>query len=384
MKLDKLEGNVDSLSNRIANVRTWSYVSNKNNWVENQNYWIEKTKLLEDKLSDRLHEELTKTFIDKRASVLARGLKQDMEFDTKILENNDVIIDGQFIGKINGLKLELDLKKGALETDIKSLKKAARQGVAPELEKRIGIIIDTSLVELQDDSKIYWNKATIGRLTPGKDYLNPNFELIVDDILEQNQKIRLTKFLEKWLKNKIETTLKSLIDLKDLKEKNSSIKALAYQLYENNGVLKRDQVIEYLKNLAQNERKILRELGVKFGRYHVFLHRLIKPEAVSLRTLLWKNYHQKYFDLQPPTFGLNFIDNKNQKNKNFMLLCGFEKFESFFVRIDILERLFMQIINSKSEKEIKMIPEMLNLLGCNKDNFKKLLLNMGYRVIEKK
>ena len=383
MKLDKLEGNVDSLSNRIANVRTWSYVSNKNNWVENQNYWIEKTKLLEDKLSDRLHEELTKTFIDKRASVLARGLKQDMEFDTKILENNDVIIDGQFIGKINGLKLELDLKKGALETDIKSLKKAARQGVAPELEKRIGIIIDTGLVELQNDSKIYWNKAIIGRLTPGKDYLNPNFELIVDDILEQNQKIRLTKFLEKWLKNKIETTLKSLIDLKDLKEKNSSIKALAYQLYENNGVLKRDQVTEYLKNLAQNERKILRELGVKFGRYHVFLHRLIKPEAVSLRTLLWKNYHQKYFDLQPPTFGLNFIDNKNQKNKNFMLLCGFEKFESFFVRIDILERLFMQIINSKSDKEIKMIPEMLNLLGCNKDNFKKLLLNMGYRVIEK-
>ena len=105
MKLDKLEGNVDSLSNRIANVRTWSYVSNKNNWVENQNYWIEKTKLLEDKLSDRLHEELTKTFIDKRASVLARGLKQDMEFNTKILENNDVMIDDQFIGKIKWSKI---------------------------------------------------------------------------------------------------------------------------------------------------------------------------------------------------------------------------------------------------------------------------------------
>ena len=383
MKLDKLEGNVDSLSNRIANVRTWSYVSNKNNWVENQNYWIEKTKLLEDKLSDRLHEELTKTFIDKRASVLARGLKQDMEFDTKILENNDVIIDGQFIGKINGLKLELDLKKGALETDIKSLKKAARQGVAPELEKRIGIILETSLVELHEDSKIYWNKSAIGRLTTGKDYLNPNLELIVDDILEQSQKLKLTKFLEKWLKNKIETTLKSLIDLKGLKDKNSSIKALAYQLYENNGVLKREQVTEYLKNLEQSERKILRELGVKFGRYHVFLHRLIKPEAVSLRTLLWKNYHQKYFNLQPPTFGLNFLDNKNQKNKNFMLLCGFEKFDNFFVRIDILERLFMQIINSKSDKEIKMVPEMLNLLGCNKDNFKKLLQNMNYKIIEK-
>ena len=92
---------------------------------ENQDYWIERTKLLEDKLSDRLHEELTKTFIDKRASVLARGLKQDMTFDTKIIDEQKVIIDNQFIGKLKGLKLELDLKAGALDTDIKSLKKSS-------------------------------------------------------------------------------------------------------------------------------------------------------------------------------------------------------------------------------------------------------------------
>ena len=385
MKLDKLEGNVDSLSNRIANVRTWSYVSNKNNWVENQEYWIEKTKHLEDKLSDRLHEELTKTFIDKRASVLARGLKQDMEFKTEILHNNSVMIDDQFIGKINGLKLELDLKKGALETDIKSLKKAARQTIGPELEKRIQIIIDTGLVELSDDFKIYWNDSPIAKLSSGNDYLNPNFELIIDETIEQNQKLKLTDFINKWIQNKINTVLKSLIDLKNLKEKNSSIKALAYQLYENNGVLKREQVSEYLKTLGQNERKILRELGVKFGRYHVFLYQLIKPEAVSLRTLLWKNFHQKYYNLNPPTFGLNFLDDKESKDKNFMLLCGFEMFDTLFVRIDILERLFMQIINSdlKENKEIKVIPEMLNLLGCSKDNFKKLLQKMGYKVFDK-
>ena len=385
MKLNKFDGNVDSLSNRIANVRTWSYVSNKNNWVENQNYWIEKTKILEDKLSDRLHEELTKTFIDKRASVLARGLKQDMEFQTKILENNDVMIDDQFIGKINGLKLELDLKKGALETDIKSLKKAARQTVGPELEKRIQTIIETGLIELNDDSKIYWKKYPIARIISGKDYLDPNLELIVDDILEQNQKQKLINFIEKWLKNKINTILKSLIDLKNIKEKNSSIKALAFQLYENNGVLKREQVNYYLKDMEQNDRKILRDLGVKFGRYHVFLYKLIKPEAVKLRTLLWKNYFQKNFNLKPPTFGLNFLDDIKYNNKNFMLLCGFEKFDNFFVRIDILERLFVQIINTnpEKEKEIKLIPEMLNLLGCNKENFKKLLKNMNYKIIER-
>jgi ATP-dependent RNA helicase SUPV3L1/SUV3 len=383
MKLDKLEGNVDSLSNRIANVRTWSYVSNKNNWTENQNYWIEKTKLLEDKLSDRLHEELTKTFIDKRASILARGLKQDMEFKTEILDNNDVKIDDQFIGKINGLKLELDLKKGALETDIKSLKKAARQTISPELEKRIQNIIDTGLIDLRDDFKIYWNKFSIAKLIPGNDYLNPSFELIVDDILEQNQKLKLNEYIDKWIKNKINVVLQSLIDLKNLKDKHSSIKALAYQLYENNGVLKRENVSEYLKILGQNERKILRELGVKFGRYHVFLHKLIKPEPVILRTLLWKNYHQKYFKLTPPTFGLNFIEDKDNKNKNFMLLCGFEKFDNYFVRIDILERLFMQIIKLGEEnKEIKLVPEMLNLLGCNKNNFKKLIQKMSYKITE--
>ncbi len=385
MKLDKLEGNVDSLSNRIANVRTWSYVSNKNNWVENQNYWIEKTKLLEDRLSDRLHEELTKTFIDKRASVLARGLKQDMNFKTEIMKDDKVIIDNQFIGELKGLKFELDLKADALETDIKSLKKAARQAVGPELEKRIQIIIDTGILEIKDDFKIYWNKFPIAKLLTGKDYLNPELLLIVDDILESNYKKKLSEFLDKWIKEKINIILKSLIDLKNLKESNSSIKALAYQLYENNGVIKREKVSDYLQKLGQDERKILRELGVKFGRYHIFLFRLLKPEAVSLRVLLWKNFHQKYFSLTPPTFGLNFLEDNKLKNKNFMLLCGFENFDQYFVRIDILERLFVQIITSNPDKtkEIKLIPEMLNLLGCSKDNFKKLIQKMNYKTYEK-
>ena len=385
MKLDKLEGNVDSLSNRIANVRTWSYVSNKINWVENQNYWIEKTKLLEDRLSDRLHEELTKTFIDKRASVLARGLKQDMEFKTEIMEDDKVIINEQFIGSLRGLRFEMDLKVGALETDIKSLKKTARQTVGPELKKRIQSIIDTGLIEIKEDFRIYWRNFPIAKLEAGKDYLNPEFFLIVDDILEKHDKQKLSNFIEKWIKEKINFVLKSLFDLKNLKESNSSIKALAYQLYENNGVIKRENVTDYLKNLEQEERKILRDLGVKFGRYHVFLFKLLKPKAVSLRILLWKNFHQKYFNLNPPTFGLNFLDDKNIKNKNFMLLCGFENFENYFIRIDILERLFVLIINANpdKDKEIKLIPEMMNLIGCNKEKFKKLIEKMNYKTYEK-
>ena len=290
--LDKLEGNVDSISNRIANVRTWSYVANKSNWVENQDYWIERTKYLEDKLSDRLHEELTKSFIDKRASVLAKGLKQDITFETKIIGNERVLINDQFIGTLKGLKMDLDLKIGALDADIKSLKKAARQNVAPEILKRINLILKCNDFELNEDFKIYWNKYPIAKLCPGKDYLNPEIELIIDDMIEFTEQKELKDYLLKWLSNKITIELDSLFKLKSIKESNQQVRALSYQLYENYGVVKREKVGSLVKKLTQKDRKSLRDIGVKFGRYHIFLFKLFKPKQVSLRVLLWKNFKQ--------------------------------------------------------------------------------------------
>ncbi len=383
--LDKLDGNVDSISNRISNVRTWSYVSNKSNWVENQDYWIERTKNLEDKLSDRLHDELTKTFIDKRASVLAKGLKQDIELKTEILEKEKVLINGQYIGILKGLKLQLDLKVDALDTDIKSLKKAARQNVGPEIINRIQQIMDTGLIELRDNFKIYWNNDPIAKLTAGSDYLNPKIDLIIDEMIENDERNKLNEYLHKWILKKIYTELNSLIELKNIKEENPQLRALAYRLYENNGVIKRSNISDYLNKINQDDRKKLRKLGVKFGRYHIFLFKLFKPNSVSLRILLWKCYNNKFLNLSPPTFGLNFLNNMKTTNKDFMLLCGFEKFDDIYVRIDILERLFLLIFNSEKDhkKELKVIPEMLNLLGCSRENFNKLLKKMDYKVYEK-
>ena len=383
--LDKIDGNVDSISNRIANVRTWSYVSNKLNWVENQDYWVERTKNLEDKLSDRLHEELTKSFIDKRASILARGLKQDITFNTKIIDNKRVMINNQYIGQLNGLKLELDYKIGALDTDIKSLKKAARQNVAPEILKRVGEIIKNNNLQLNDDFKIYWNDYPIAQLTPGKDYLNPDIKLIIDDMIENDDQTKLTKHLISWIQNKINYELKSLIDIKNIENSNSLVRALAFRIYEGNGVVKRNEVENFLSQLEQKDRKVLRAIGVRFGRYHIFLYKLLKPKAVMMRVILWKNYYQKYLNLNIPKFGLNFLYNGKSLNQNFMLICGFEKFNNIYVRIDILERLFLMIfeIGKSEKKEIKLKPEMLNLLGCSKENFIKLIENMDYKTYNK-
>ena len=153
-------------------------------------------------------------------------------------------------------------------------------------------------------------------------------------------------------------------------------------LYENNGVLKRGSIDKLLKELDQKQRKILRDQGVKFGRYHIFLHRLFKPNVVSLRLALWKNHNQKNYELDPPIFGLNFLNNKKFDDRDFMLMCGFEKFDDCFVRIDILERLFLEIIGSDQEKnsKIEIVPKMLNLLGCSKENFVKLIQKMNYNV----
>ena len=384
--LDKLDGNVDSLSNRIANVRTWAYVSNKANWVENQDYWIERTKNLEDKLSDRLHDELTKTFIDRRASVLAKGLKQDILFNTEITNDEKVLINQQYIGNLKGLKLDLDFKVDALDTDIRSLKKAARQNVGPEIIKRINQIIETGLIDLKDDFKIYWKNNPIAKLVKGSDYLNPQIQLIIDEMIENDEKLKLITFIQKWINSKIENELRSLIDLKKIKESNPELRALAYQLYENNGVVKRENIKSYINKLDQDERKKIRRIGVKFGRYHIFLFNLFKPSSVRLRIILWKIFQEKNLDFSPPTFGLNFLEKREKSQKDFMLLCGFENFQNFFVRIDILERLFMMIMNNQKEKdnhEIKLTAEMLNLLGCNKENFVKLIQQMNYKTYEK-
>ena len=381
--LDKIEGNIDSLTNRIANVRTWSYVSNKKNWVENQDYWVERTKLLEDKLSDRLHEELTKSFIDKRASILARGLKQDFDLKTEIKDEKKIIIDGQYIGELQGIKLKLDLKADAMDTDIKSLKKAARKGIGSELIERVEKIINGNSLNLNDDFKIYWQNNPIAHLNSGKNYLEPEIKIITDDILEIDHKKKLQVYLENWIKTLISNQLEDLVNLNKIEKKNSSVRALCYQLFENNGVLKRENVSEFIKKLSQEDRKILRKNGIKIGRYHIYLYKIIKPEAVRIRLLLWKNFYNPNLNFIPPKFGLNFIIQEKKIDPYLMLICGFEKFNDFFVRIDILERLFIKIIENTINNKTKLNSDMINLLGCNNENFLKLLTKMNYKYEKK-
>ena len=254
--LDKYEGNIDTLANRISNVRTWSYVSNKKNWVDNSDYWIERTKYIEDKLSDKLHEELTKSFIDKRISVLSQSLKQDIALATEIKNENEVIIDGQYMGRLNGLRLNLDLKSGSLKTDIKSLKKAARQAIAPELMRRTNKIIVSEDFILSEDHKIYWKDSPVGYITAGKNYLEPQLEVLVDEALDLESKEKLKDTLKYKLKLLISKELSDLVNLSRSNFESNYVRALCYQLFENNGVMKRDSVDQVIKKFTKEDREV--------------------------------------------------------------------------------------------------------------------------------
>ena len=376
--LNKQHGNIDVLANRISNVRTWSYVANKKNWVENSDYWIQLTKKIEDDLSDKLHEELTRSFIDKKISILSRGLKQDAVFKTEISLENKVLIDSQFVGELKGLKFNIELTSGTLDTDIKSIRKAARRGINEELIKRVQIIIDEKKLSLEEDNKIYWKNNPIARIKKGNDYLSPDIEVITDDALPSDSKKDLEVFLKSWLNDYINFELGDLINLSKINFKSQYLRALIFQIYENNGILKRRNVENTVKLISKDERKELWKMGIKLGRYHIYLPKMLKPKAVKLRITLWKLFNQISSRDKIPQSGLNFLIDK-KFNKKFLLLCGFENFKDFFVRVDILEKLFMSILNKTNNRKFKVSSEMMNLLGCSKENFYKLMELMNYK-----
>ncbi len=376
--LEKDHGNVDLLSHRLSNVRTWSYVANKKNWVENSDYWVQLTKSIEDKLSDKLHDELTKSFIDKKISILSRNLKQDLVLNTEINEENKIHIDGQLIGELKGLKFLIEVTSKTLDTDIKSIRKAARKGVEKELIKRVDKILKNAEIELNNENKIVWKHNPIARLKKGNDYLNPEIDIIADESLTEDSKNKLNTFLKKWLNDYTNEVLGDLIKLTKHKINNQYLRGLVFQLYEKNGVIKRSNVDEIVKSIPAEERKKLWGMGIKIGRYHIYLPKMLKPRAVEFRISLWKIFHNLSNKNKIPKSGLNFLADVSLE-KNFLLLCGFEKFNEFFIRIDILEKLFLKILDNTKDKKFKINAEMMNLLGCSKENFYKLMTYMNYK-----
>ena len=244
--------------------------------------------------------------------------------------------------------------------------------------KRVKLIIDKEKILIDTSSRIIWEGNPIAKLKKGYNYLNPEIEIIADESLELETKLKLEEFLKKWLHNYTNKILGDLINLTKQKIENQYLRALIFQLYEKNGVIKRNEIDNIVKLIPAEERKKLWGMGIKIGRYHIYLPKMLKPKAVEFRISLWKIFYNLTNNEEIPKFGLNFLIDKSYE-KNFLLLCGFEKFKDYFVRIDILEKLFIKILDNSKDRKFKINAEMMNLLGCTKENFYKLMTYMDYK-----
>ena len=208
---------------------------------------------------------------------------------------------------LKGLKFLIEVTSKTLDTDIKSIKKAARKGVEKELIKRVDEILNKAEIEINNESKIIWKNNPIARLKKGNDYLNPDIDIIADDSLNEESKSKLILFLNKWLNNYINEILGDLIKLTKHQINNQYLRGLVFQLYENNGVIKRNEVDKIVRSIPSDERKKLWGMGIKIGRYHIYLPKMLKPKAVEFRIGLWKIFHNLSDKNKIPKSGLNFL-----------------------------------------------------------------------------
>ena len=398
-RADRTDGEIDNLSARIAQIRTWTYVSNRPGWLADPTHWQEKTREIEDRLSDALHERLTKRFVDRRTSVLMKRLRENAMLEAEISVNGDVFVEGHHVGQLAGFRFTLASASEGQEA--KAMLSAAQKALALEFEARAARMHASGNGDLAlgSDGTVRWLGDPVARLAATDHILHPRVILLADEQLTGPARDHVAARIERFVNHHISTVLKPLDDLSRAEDLEGLAKGLAFQLVENLGVLFRRDVAEDVKTLNQDARAALRKLGVRFGAYHIFMPALLKPAPAELITLLWAMKNDAmdkpgYGDLIPAlAAGRTSVVTDHGFERNFYRLAGFRFLGKRAVRIDILERLadlIRPLLQWKPEtgsrpdgaydgKRFVTTPAMLSILGATPDDMEEILKGLGYR-----
>src|SRR5690606_9204887 len=284
---DNAEGDIDTLSNRIKQIRTWTFVANRKNWLEDPTYWREKTRDIEDRLSDALHERLTQRFVDRRTSVLLRHLKDKRMVSPEINSQGEVRLEGHLIGTLEGFRFSLARNDG--EVDAKGLRGAADSVVAPEIRNRAERLAGAPNEEfvLATDGRLRWRGEIVAELAEGDSLYRPRIIMLADETLTGPDLEKVQDRLSLWLRHHINTVLEQVMALEAPADLEGTARGLAYQLFEHIGLLPRASVADEVKGLDQDVRGKLRKLGIKFGAYHIYLPLSLKPAPRELALILF-------------------------------------------------------------------------------------------------
>ena len=400
---DNTTGDIDTLSNRIRQIRTWTFISNRRNWLEDPAHWQETTRAIEDALSDALHEKLIQRFVDRRTSVLMRHLRDKHMVSPQITENGELTIEGHTIGTIEGFRFTLSRVEG--ETDSKNLRSAAASVVAPEIARRADRLAGAPNEEfvLATDGVVRWRGEVVAELAEGPTLLAPRLIILADESLTGPDLEKVEDRLSLWLRHHVNTQLEQIVALLEPAELEGTARGIAFQLAENLGIVPRTSIAEEVKSLDQDTRAKLRKLGVKFGAHHIYLPMSLKPAPRELALILWglKNGGVR----QPGIAELPHIILSGRTSfpidtsfdKRLYEIAGFKVAGERIVRVDILERLadiIRPLVAYDANRPVDTPPpdgaaeangfrvtvEMTSLLGCAGEDFASILKSLGYRL----
>lgn len=383
-RLDKTGGDVDALSTRLAHVRTWAYLANRGDWVDDPEHWQGVTRQIEDRLSDALHEALAQRFVDRRTSALLRGLREKGELLAGVRTDGDVIVEGHSVGRLKGLRFELDTSTGGAEA--KALRNAAVKALRPELDRRLGALAQakTSMIEMDNEGRLIWDGEAVAVLAAGPDILHPGARLIGGDLGSSAAQARAVEKLEAWLAAEVARALEPLLALDKAMESGEVTglaRGIAFRLRESLGSLDRRDVAGDLTQLSTAERRMLRQLGARIGRFSVFMPALLKPEAAGLLARLWqaRDPENRIF---LPSPGLTSVPDRKDLPRAALAAAGFRRCGPRAVRLDSLEALGEAVSKGfeahKGKPGFPLDPDMTSHLGCSVEDLRGVLKSIGY------
>src|SRR3977135_3465491 len=398
---DRIDGDIDTLSGRIAQIRTWTFVANRPDWLADPEHWQDITRGVENKLSDALHERLTERFVDRRTSVLMRRLRENTVLNTEIGKTGEVTVEGHVIGRLDGFTFAPDAAEAG--SDAKALQATALKALAGEIDARaekLAAAPDDQFV-LTSDGTIRWTGDAVAKLVAADDAPHPRVAILSPARLNARPREAVQTRLDLWLKTHIEKLLGPLFDLARAEDVTGIARGIAFQLIEAPGELERARIAAEMKDLDQPSRASLRKYGVRFGAYHIYVPALLKPAARALASLLWAE-KQDTIDMAALSGAQHLAGSGRTSfpvdkllDRDAYRVLGYRQCGERAVRVDILERLADLIRPALSWRETApggkppaafdgrgfvVTQAMTSLTGSAGEDFASILRALGYRM----
>lgn len=388
-RLDVTEGDVSTLSGRLAHIRTWTYAANRPGWLKDAGHWQSETRAVEDRLSDALHEKLIQRFIDRRTSVLMRHLADDENITVSIDDSGGVAIEGEVIGKLDGFQFTQAQSEGGVHK--RALHVAAMKGLEGEFAARAARLAtaEDKDITLSDRGRFWWEGAIVARLTAGPAPLSPKVTLLADENLQNGDREAVQRRLDDWLKTRIDTRLEPLRQLQERIDAKvgtpeaipAEARAVAHQMCENFGALD----IKALPEDA-NKRTLIRALKplVWFGRRSVYIPKLLRPDAASLTALLWSVWNHLEQIPSLPRAGLTSFINEADLPDGFLGAAGFRVIAGRAIRLDMLERLedTLEKATIEGTSAEALMPKLVSLIGSGNEELITVLGELNWQRTE--